>query len=330
MQPREDSAPARAVSTAGVMRSREAGYSVAQKCLEIQSAAELAQPSLRQAKYTTLHPDAWSWYVGAIGEQEVGRLLNTLGPEWTVRHSVPIGEGATDIDHLVIGPSGVFALNTKRHADASIWIGDRVLRVNNQNQPYLGRSRVEAADASRRLTAAVGFRVSVTAVLVFVESRILNDVREGTRTNPIIVSADELVSWLSEQPTSPASPQQLEAVRRATDDPSTWHVDPTAADTFRVMERFRRLMAAVGPTPPPPSVQNGHRVHPPPRTLARSPSLARPSSRRPSRREQARRARRTEDLIKLGLLIVAGLTYPVWGPGFIEALTSALTPSVAP
>lgn len=324
---RESSAQSR---SSNALLSREAGYSVAQKCLEIQSAAELADPSLRRGKHITLHPDAWSWYVGAIGEREVGRYLEALGPDWTVRHSVPIGEGTTDIDHLVIGPGGVFALNTKRHADASIWVGDRVLRVSNQNQPYMRRSRAEAADASARLSARVGFTVPVTAVLVFVRPSSFKDGREGDRTAPIVVTADRLVPWLSQQITSPASPQQLAAVRRAADDPSTWHIDPAAADTFRVMERFRRLVAAVGPPPPPPIVTNGSFVYPPVVESSSSVSRSRASSSRPSKREIARRARRTEDLIKLGLLLIGGLTFPLWGPGLLQAFTSALTSSLSP
>lgn len=309
-----------------VLSSREAGYSVAKKCLEVQAAAELADPALRQADHITLHPNAWSWYVGAIGEAEVGRFLATLGPEWMVRHALPIGAGTADIDHLVDGPGGVFAINTKRHADANIWVGDRVLRVNNQNQPYLDRSRAEARDASKRLSARVGFLVPVTPVLVFVRPDSVKDAREGDRTAPIVVTADQLVPWLSQQTRSRASAEQLDAVRTAADDPSIWHVDPTAADTFRVMERFRRLVAAVGPPPPPPVTAEGRLVSPPVHVSSSRPSPSRAPLRRPSQREAARQARRTEDLIKLVLLIVAGLSFPLWGPALIAAMTAALIP----
>ncbi len=308
------------------LSSREAGYSVAQKCLEVQAAAELADPSLRRGKQVTLHPEAWSWYVGAIGEREVGRLLSALGTDWMVRHAVPIGEGTTDIDHLVIGPGGVFALNTKRHADANIWVGDRVLRVNNQNQPYMERSRAEARDASTRLSNRVGFRVPVIPVLVFERPDSFKDGREGDRTAPIVVVADQLLPWLRQQTRSGATPEQLEAVRIAADDPTTWHVDPAAADTLRVMERFRRLVAAVGPPPPPPFVDQGRLVYPPVVSSTSRPARSHSSGRRPSKREAARRARRTEDVIKLLLLVIAGLTFPAWGPLFIAAFTAAVTP----
>jgi len=73
--------------------SRAAGYAVAQKCLEVQAAAEERDPSLKTEKRVILHDDARSWFVGALGEMEVGRMLSALGAEWFVRHAVPIGAG---------------------------------------------------------------------------------------------------------------------------------------------------------------------------------------------------------------------------------------------
>jgi hypothetical protein len=64
------------------LSSRSAGYAVAQKCLEVQAEAEKRDHSLKSARGTQLAPDAWSWYTGAVGEIEVGKLLSTLGPEW--------------------------------------------------------------------------------------------------------------------------------------------------------------------------------------------------------------------------------------------------------
>jgi nuclease-like protein len=56
------------------------------------------------------------WAVGADGEEEVAWRLRKLGGEWHVIHSVPVGEKGADIDHVVIGPGGVFTLNAKNHS----------------------------------------------------------------------------------------------------------------------------------------------------------------------------------------------------------------------
>jgi len=66
------------------------------------------------------------WYLGALGELDVARSLDSLGPEWRVFRAVPIGTGSSDIDHVVIGPPGVFTINTKHHQGKDIWIGAKL------------------------------------------------------------------------------------------------------------------------------------------------------------------------------------------------------------
>lgn len=59
------------------LSSRGAGYAVARKCLEVQAEAESRDPSLHTAQRVVLHPDARSWYVGALGE--TNRVWRTGG-----------------------------------------------------------------------------------------------------------------------------------------------------------------------------------------------------------------------------------------------------------
>jgi hypothetical protein len=49
--------------------------------------------------------------IGAGGEEHVGSVLATLGEEWSVIHDAHIASG--NIDHIVIGPGGIFAIETK-------------------------------------------------------------------------------------------------------------------------------------------------------------------------------------------------------------------------
>lgn len=235
------------VDFAGInaLSSRPAGYSVALKCLQLQADAEDLNPSLRTDKRVTLHADAWPWYQGALGEMEVGEMLRDLGPEWFVRHSVPIGANTKDVDHLVIGPGGVFAINTKHHQGASVWVGDHVLRVNNANTPHLKVARSDALDVGRRLLAKVGFPVPVTPVIAVLNAQSITDRRSPQSRSVSVVGARKLVSWLMAQPASLGS-TKIELLKLAAEEPETWHVDPRAADTFRVMQRFDRLVARVG------------------------------------------------------------------------------------
>jgi hypothetical protein len=108
-----------------------------------------------------------NWRVGAVGEESAGRRLVPLERAgWQVLHSVPIGMGRTDIDHVLIGRGGVFTLNTKHHPGAKIWVGGHALQINGRSTDYLRKSRAEGERASKRLTAATGFDVLVQPVLV--------------------------------------------------------------------------------------------------------------------------------------------------------------------
>lgn len=113
--------------------------------------------------------DERNWRVGAQGEREVGKRLDRLRSKgWRVLHSIPVGTHGSDIDHLVIGPGGVFAINTKTHRGARVWVHTNVVKVNGANQPYVRNSRFEADRATRFLSRACGFEVGVRAALVLV------------------------------------------------------------------------------------------------------------------------------------------------------------------
>src|ERR1700722_7836399 len=51
---------------------------------------------------------------GAQGEEHVGGLLNELTDQgWRVIHDASLGHG--NVDHILVGPAGVFTIETKSH-----------------------------------------------------------------------------------------------------------------------------------------------------------------------------------------------------------------------
>ena len=72
------------------------------ECLRVQATVPPNNAVQRFFGVSPLGREAEPWYVGALGELEIGRRLGGLGPGWYVLHSVPIGTGASDIDHVVI------------------------------------------------------------------------------------------------------------------------------------------------------------------------------------------------------------------------------------
>ena len=96
-------------------------------------------------------------------------MLETLrGLGWRLLHDVPVRESGTDIDHILIGPGGIFTINTKAHSNARITIYERTIYVNGQQKNYLSAARGEAAHAAAILRFATGMDLWVNAALVFV------------------------------------------------------------------------------------------------------------------------------------------------------------------
>ncbi|MGW7364789.1 nuclease-related domain-containing protein [Streptomyces sp. NPDC054841] len=127
-------------------------------------------PLERVLDWLLRRPSEWKpWRTGLAGEKRVGSELNRLSRQgWRVLHSIPLPRDV-DIDHLLIGPGGVFTINTKHHPDKAVWVGDDMVRVNHgKPQPHALKSRAEARRVQRVLEAHCDFTVPVESVLVFV------------------------------------------------------------------------------------------------------------------------------------------------------------------
>jgi len=103
-----------------------AGNRPGQAAAEVAAAYRQAQPARSLVdRLLGANSDERAWRVGAQGEAETARRLRALTDPglfnkrvfgtWRALHSIPIGDRGRDIDHVVIGPPGVFVINSKRH-----------------------------------------------------------------------------------------------------------------------------------------------------------------------------------------------------------------------
>jgi Nuclease-related domain len=61
-------------------------------------------------------PKATAWRRGAAGERRTARLLAVLERHgWAVLHDLAVPRSQANIDHLVIGPGGVFVIDSKQY-----------------------------------------------------------------------------------------------------------------------------------------------------------------------------------------------------------------------
>lgn len=197
--------------------------------------------NLQQPSSVRPNDDATSWYAGAVGEIAVAGILSWLGPEWTVLHSVPVGPTGADIDHVVIGPPGVFTINTKNHAGQRVWISGWSMFVSGHSTPYISKAASEANRAADLLSDASGITIPVRPMIVLVspgERRV-----KGEPEGDVRVVADwELLESL--QLRREFSDDQIARIVAAAVEPCTWHASlPTETDTRALAIRFNALLA---------------------------------------------------------------------------------------
>jgi Nuclease-related domain len=122
---------------------------------------------------------------GARGEEHVGELLDGLREgSWRVIHDASLGRG--NIDHIAIGPAGVFTVETKSHPGPV-----HVRRVH-------GAILAQAQAQGKAIEQVTGLRVET--LLVF--SRAWVDRPLARRKGVRVVPARMLLGYLSRRPTT--------------------------------------------------------------------------------------------------------------------------------
>jgi hypothetical protein len=143
-----------------------------------------------------------NWREGAEGEERTERELTQLEPlGWQLRHDLPDAHG--NIDHVAIGPAGVFLLDSKSWSGAvavehGIVVQRRPLSPRNTFRDFhLGRRlRGASVGLRQRLRAATGLDQRVTAVVVmwgaFEQGLVVDD-------QVVYIAGERLADWLTDQ-----------------------------------------------------------------------------------------------------------------------------------
>jgi Nuclease-related domain len=112
-------------------------------------------------------PEARAWQRGAAGERHVARLLEPLVRQgWGVEHDLRVAGSEATISHVVIGPPGIFAIDTRHYRgrlrlldDGLLWHGHSLLA------PTLSATRWKADKLQARIGALDVAVVPIVAVL---------------------------------------------------------------------------------------------------------------------------------------------------------------------
>ena len=93
---------------------------------------------------------------GAQGEALVGWLLREQLPDaWHVFHGLQLRE-ASDIDHIVVGPGGLFCISTKSNRGLYSVAPDGTYLLNNRPTDHLKQAQRQTMQLRDRLAALLG------------------------------------------------------------------------------------------------------------------------------------------------------------------------------
>lgn len=178
------------------LAGRRPGQAAREKAeMEAAAARERGRVRFAVARFRDAPTYERNWRVGAEGEEKVGARLEKLRKQgWFALHAIPIGEHGSDIDHVVIGPGGVFCINTKTHLGKNVWVGGNTVMVSGHRQPYVRNSRFEGRRTADLLTRAAGAPVAVTPILAIMCAELT------VRAQPedvVVVGSRAVTPWLA-------------------------------------------------------------------------------------------------------------------------------------
>jgi hypothetical protein len=160
-----------------------------------------------------------AWRIGADGERIVAGILDGLD-RWRVVHAVPVGHRGADIDHVLIGPGGVYTLNAKHHPRGNVWVGGDHVHVNGQAVPYVRSARFERERAAGLLSIGARRPVTVQALVVIVGARELTVREQPEGVN--VIAARRLLGHLKDQPDL-LSAEAVDQIHAAARNSATWN-----------------------------------------------------------------------------------------------------------
>lgn len=254
-----------------------------------ESARELARKQREKAE--RLHRSAQMWERGAVGEQATADALSALPTEaWTAFHDVHWpGRRFANIDHLVVGPPGVFVIDSKNWT-GRITVQDQVLRQN-------GRARESAVVGAAEAGLAVGTLVPLLSpalvhpVLCFVRDEPVSGWARDVR----VCSTSTVVEMLLSR--SPVLTR--EGVQQLT------------------LDIGLHVRSATGPASPMPSPSTAARRTPAVRAAGRGAATTRRRGRPPGGR-----------LARLAVVVVAGLALAA-NPQLLSGIGQAIGHAIA-
>ncbi len=156
---------------------------------------------------------------GAKGEETAGRALALLPETFTVFHGLAaagpgiLTQGGADFDHVAVGPTGVFVIETKNWSgEIAVQNGELICDGDRPSRPPLDQVKAAATLMRSRLKDATGLDVPVSPVLCFASNPLAAG-QQGS-AGVFVCNADQLTDVILSKTDSPlADPDQAAIIK---------------------------------------------------------------------------------------------------------------------
>jgi hypothetical protein len=159
---------------------------------------------------------------GAAGEAVLPRLLRTLPDCYTLLNGVPVPGSRADIDHVLVGPTGIWAIEAKHHVGMVQCVGDAwgYTRLGRGGVPQAGHIGSPSQQARRAANALEAYMrqcgaarssgtLKVEPLVVFTHPQVDLSLEAPTLT---ILQAADVQPFITRQPSRLAAAECTQIV----------------------------------------------------------------------------------------------------------------------
>ena len=147
----------------------------------------------------------YAWEAGTRGEKAVARTLQELDDSYYLLSNVRLPRGKGDIDHVLLGPNGVFVIETKNYSGKVMCYGDdwyrqqRKMKEKARVGSISEQARRSASDLKSFIWRKNRFRVHVSPICVFTNPSVGLELEKPAVP---ILRLRELISFVKSAPPS--------------------------------------------------------------------------------------------------------------------------------
>ncbi len=162
------------------------------------------------------------WRAGLLGQENVENVLNLLSDEWVMLNNYAIPHKNCDIDHLIVGPKGIFVIETKNYNGKVECSGDTwtYTKTGKNGGIYRGHINNPSRQLKRnvwelrkylekKLGGKAHFPYWIQGILVFTNIHAELEMKDET---VVVLKTKQLIPFLQQFQNEPLNPSEIEKI----------------------------------------------------------------------------------------------------------------------